>query len=301
MRIRRVVSLTVFLSFIVLAYTGIMLFVSPQGRVAYWSGWHLLGLSKVQYGELHTTFMVLFLAGGIWHIVLNWKSITNYLKNKSRHTRGKRVFVPEFGAALILMLLFLVGTLTGLPPFRTFLTAGEGIKSFWERHEGSPPWGHAEENSLARFTRGLVDWERVENQRHVEISVADAIEELRDAGFAVESERQKIIDIAQQRGTTPQEVMAVILRAARPLDTAADPGDPAAEPPPTFPMPMSGLGRMTFQEYCQRYEIDMEAALSLLRKGGQTIDVELRIKDEAERLGTDPAGLIDKLNELASQ
>jgi hypothetical protein len=287
------------LSFIVLAYTGIMLFLSPQGRVAYWSGWQLLGLNKDQYGQLHTTFMVLFLVGGIWHIILNWKSITNYLKNKSRHAPRPKLLVPEFSVALILTLFFLVGTLADLPPFRAFLGAGESIKSFWERREGSPPWGHAEESGLARFTRGLVDWERVENQRLVSISVEDALAELRAAGFVVESDRETILDIANRKGTTPQEAMNVILRAARPVESTATATAAENGSNRTFPLPSSGLGRMTFQEYCERYGVDMEDALALLQKNGQTIDVQKRIRDEAERLGTNPEGLIEKLNEWA--
>ena len=41
MKMRRLVSLTSFISFVFLAATGIMLFLSPQGRVAYWSGWKM--------------------------------------------------------------------------------------------------------------------------------------------------------------------------------------------------------------------------------------------------------------------
>ena len=87
MKIRRIISLTIFLSFIMMAYTGIMLFLCPQGRVAYWTGWRLFGLSKEQYGELHTTFMIVFLVGGIWHITLNWRPIKGYLKNRSRELK----------------------------------------------------------------------------------------------------------------------------------------------------------------------------------------------------------------------
>jgi hypothetical protein len=52
MKIRRIISLTMFLCFIAMAYTGIMLFLCPQGKVAYWTGWRLLGFSKEQYGGL---------------------------------------------------------------------------------------------------------------------------------------------------------------------------------------------------------------------------------------------------------
>lgn len=103
MKLRRTISFTVFLSFIMLSFTGLMLFITPQGRVAYWAGWTMFGLSREQYSELHTTFMVLFLVAGIWHIVLNWKPIVNYMKNKSREAK---IFVPEFNLTIILTVLF---------------------------------------------------------------------------------------------------------------------------------------------------------------------------------------------------
>jgi hypothetical protein len=107
MKVRRLVSFTALTSFIFLALTGIMLFFSPQGRIAHWSGWRLLGLSREEYVALHTTFMVLFLVVGIWHIVLNWKPIVNYLKDR---TKKVRILTPEFSVAVALALLFLVGT-----------------------------------------------------------------------------------------------------------------------------------------------------------------------------------------------
>jgi hypothetical protein len=142
MKIRRIVSLTVFTSFIVLACSGLMLFVSPRGRVAQWGNWTLLGLTKDQLIDIHTTVMVLFLTVGIWHIVLNWRSIVGYLKNRPRK---RNFFTPEFILSLALCLLFLVGPLAGLPPFRQFLEAREEIKAFWDRTRGTPPRGHAED------------------------------------------------------------------------------------------------------------------------------------------------------------
>lgn len=45
MRIRRVVSLTMLFSVVVMVNNGIMLFIAPQDRVACWTGWRLPGLS----------------------------------------------------------------------------------------------------------------------------------------------------------------------------------------------------------------------------------------------------------------
>ena len=198
LKIRRAVSLTALGSFLFLSWTGIMLFLSPQGRVAYWSGWTLGGLSKEQYGSLHTTFMVLFLLVGVWHIVLNWRPIVGYLKDR---TTKVRVATPEFSLAIALCGAFFVGTLAGVFPFQQFLAVGDVVKDYWERSSGSPPWGHAELSSLDRFCRGMEDFERLENQRLVAIDCDEAVAALRDAGIEVEGRSQQLIEIARINST----------------------------------------------------------------------------------------------------
>jgi hypothetical protein len=103
--------------------------------------------------------------------------------------------------------------MAGFAPWSSFIDLGESIKAYWERRDGSPPWGHAEENTLTRFTRGLVDWERVEHERTVLLTVEKAVAALRAGGFVVENERQKLIDIAKANGTTPQALMVVLRKA----------------------------------------------------------------------------------------
>jgi hypothetical protein len=296
MKTRRVISLTAFLSFIILAYTGIMLFFCPEGRVAYWTGWKLLGLSKTQYGQVHTTFMVLFLVTGIWHIVLNWNPILNYLKDRAKKIR---IFTPEFNISLLISVFFLVGTLAGWFPFHQFLNGGEAIKLYWADAKGVPPWGHAEQNNIKRFVRGLEVYEAVENQRLVTINEDDALSELRSAGIEVEGKDSVLLDIAEANGTTPQALMDIMLRAAKPLDSAA--GSSSAQTQAfeegEFPMPFSGLGKMTLRSYAEKYEAELQRVLSILEEKGMAMDPDKRIKEEADRLGTDPEGIIDLLNE----
>ena len=278
-----------------MSYTGVMLFLSPKGRVAYWTGWKLLGLGKDQYSELHSTFMVLFLVAGIWHVVLNWKPITTYLKNKARELR---IFTREFNLALGLCLLFALGTLAGWPPWGTYLGLGESIKDFWERRDGSPPWGHAEENSLARFARGLSDWERVEHERQVTLSPERAVTTLREAGLEVASEQQRLIEIAEANGTTPQRLMDLLREAAQPLPEGQRTAARDEEEAGPFPLPLSGLGRMTLRSYSERYEVDLERLIELL-DGEDPVDPDQRIRELALSRDTDPQGLIEELNQRA--
>jgi len=294
MKIRRVISLTALLSFFFLALSGVMLFLSPQGRVAYWSGWTLLGLAKEQYSAVHTTFMVLFLAVGIWHIVLNWRPITGYLKNRSKQIR---IFTPESSVALTVALVFLVGPLTGLPPFEQFLDAGIEVKEYWEATSGSPPWGHAEENSLQRFCRGMEDFERLESQRLVSIDCEEALQALRTKGLAVEGMNQRLADIASANGMTPQAIAAVVMEVARPLtpQEAASALVPAVQEA-RYQRPYSGLGRLTLGEYANQYGYDLGEIRVTLSAAGLDVDPDVRLREEATRLGTDPEGLIEVLN-----
>jgi hypothetical protein len=298
MKVRRVVSLTVLLSFVFLALSGIMLFLSPQGRVAYWSGWTLFGLSKDEYSAIHTTFMTLFLVGGIWHIVLNWRPITGYLKDRSKKIR---LFTPESSVALALTLLFLLGPLAGFFPFKQFLDAGEGIKAHWESVMGSPPWGHAEENSLRRFCRGMEDFERLENRRSVVIDCDAALEALRSRGLAVEGLDQRMIEIAQANGTTPQALAAIIIQVAEPVaEGAGGSADLAEIPQGRFVQPYSGLGRITLRGYAEEYGYELQELLQILSRADLAVDPDVRLRDEAARLDMAPEDIISALNQTGS-
>ena len=81
---KKITSLSLGFSFLIMSYTGILLPLAPHGRVSRWLDWHIFGLAKTQYQELHTTSMVIFLFFGILHIYYNWKVIVSYLKDSTK-------------------------------------------------------------------------------------------------------------------------------------------------------------------------------------------------------------------------
>jgi hypothetical protein len=170
------------------------------------------------------------------------------------------------------------------------------VKAVWERRDGSPPWGHAEENSLARFARGLEQWERVEHQRRVSLSSDDALAALRAAGLEVQDENQRLTDIAHANHTTPQALMGVIRGAAKEKvgEHVSVQSSPQSGGP--FPRPMSGLGCMSLRQYSEKYWLDLAALMGLI---GREVDPDRRIREIASEFGTDPAGLIERLNASA--
>ncbi len=72
---RAFTSLSSLVSFILLLFTGIILYIQPHGRVAYWIKWNFLGLEKDQWGNIHIFSGLLFLVAGGFHLYYNWKPL----------------------------------------------------------------------------------------------------------------------------------------------------------------------------------------------------------------------------------
>ena len=214
MSFRRIVSLVITLSFLVMAYTGIMLFLSPHGRVANWANWTLWGLGKEEYSAIHINFMVLFLLASILHIWLNWAPLLSYLRNAARRLV---VVTPEFLAALGLTILVFAGTLLAWPPFRNLVAFNDTVKNSWIRTYGEPPYGHAELSTLSQFAR------------YLNLAPDDALARLRAGGLHVDDVGQTIDAIARRNGLPPQRVYDVL----RPDASAG----PASQSPDNLPPP----------------------------------------------------------------
>lgn len=195
MNTRRVVSLTSLLSFIVTILTSVVLYVVPHGRVAYWSNWTLVGLSKDQWAALHINVGFLFLGVLVFHLFINWRVITTYLKSRSREFK---LFTKEFNTAFLLTALFCVGTYAELPPFSTIIEFSNHIKTVSAQTYGEPPYGHAEKSSLKKFCF------------MTKLDLSRAIENLHHAGFKIQGVQQKIKSIADENKVSPQQIAKIM-------------------------------------------------------------------------------------------
>ena len=145
MKIRKIASLTAALSFIVMILTSIILYIVPQGRIAYWADWHLWGLTKTQWGDIHINTGILFLTALGLHIYYNWKPLINYLKDKAKNLK---VFTKEFNVALIILVVFITGTYCKIPPFYSVLALSESIKD-----AAAEKYGRSEERRVGKECR----------------------------------------------------------------------------------------------------------------------------------------------------
>jgi len=191
---KKITSLSLGLSFLIMSITGVVLYFVPKGKVAYWADWHIFGLSKSQYGELHTTSMVTFLLFALLHIYYNWKPIISYMKDKSKKISFTK---KEFLIALSINTLFVVGTLYMVQPFKAYLDLQDSIKQHWSDKYGEAPYAHAEETKFKKFCANM------------EIDYEAASEVLKEENITFKAD-ETLLKIGQNNNISPSEIYKLI-------------------------------------------------------------------------------------------
>jgi hypothetical protein len=238
---RAFVTFYVILSFIIIAASGLVLFISPPGRVANWSQWTFGRLQKADWQAVHTVFTLIFLAAIAFHIYFNWRVILNYLRRKVGEGlhRGK-----EMGLAAAVGAAVLVLTIVGVPPFSTVMTFGEQVKNSWSDPATEPPVPHAELWTVAKFAETN------------KITSEEAMDNLRQAGMTAPGTDVTLQSLATTYKVTPRQVYLKALGHARAASV------PVAEG--------GGFGRKTVGQFCEETNIPVETALERLRQAGFT-------------------------------
>ena len=119
---------------IVLLVSGLVLFISPPG-VAHSTGWRLLGFDKEQWEAIHTLPGYVGTLFVVFHLVLNWKALRSYLRDRARRAYRLKA---EFIVTLLLTIIVWIGSAYHIPPFGTVMDWGENIKESWEQQTVLP-------------------------------------------------------------------------------------------------------------------------------------------------------------------
>ena len=268
--IRKTVSLTALLSFALLMVTSVILYIVPAGRVAYWADYHLWGLTKGEWGNLHINLGLLLILAIILHTYYNWNAITAYMKNKAKEFK---LFTREFNAALILVVVFCLGTYFEVPPLSSIITMGEAISADAEKFYGEPPYGHAELSSLKTFSKKM------------EFDLELSMKRLKEEGFIVTSSEQPLIEIATTNHTSPKEIYLIISPLTERVSY-------------TFPdQPPAGLGNRPLIDLCQEYSVSSKTVLQILAQHGILANEEMNMKKIAENSGKDALSIYEIIRE----
>lgn len=126
--VRKTTSFLMLFSFLIMTFSGAMLFISPFGRLSMMIDWKIMYLNKMDYQALHLTFMILFTVAGILHIVYNWKPIKAYLKNRSKKMV---IFTKEMIIASLITVGLFAATVNHIEPLESFVKMNKSFNDYW--------------------------------------------------------------------------------------------------------------------------------------------------------------------------
>ena len=276
---RSLIAFIVTLAFLILTVTGLVLYVVPQGRVAYWTHWSLLGLGKEQWGDVHMMFGGIFIIAGIIHLYFNWKPFKKFLADR---VKGRLQLKQEFLIAMAFSLVIIVMSIFHIPPVSWVFDLNQTLKESWVTSpELEPPFGHAEEVSLAGLSRRM------------NLDLQQGVKALKAAGFSISGPQDSLEKIALANDVTPMDVYAVI----RPYENKP-------EPVPTEGMTEAdvearyagtGLGQKTLAEVCNSVELAVASCVERLSVKGYNVDTDKKLKQLANQYDINPIDILKML------
>jgi hypothetical protein len=273
---RSLIAFLVTWSFLVLTVTGVILYIVPHGRIAFWTHWSLLGLEKEQWAGVHMMFGGIFIATGVLHLYYNWKPFKKYLAERMEgHIRVKR----ELVLSVTLTVLVIALSVLDLPPASWVFNWNAQIKRAWVTSpELEPPYGHAEESSLA----GLA--------KRMDLDLPAAMAALEAEGVRFDSERDSLERIARANGTTPMAIYAIMQRFASAPGQVVLTGLTPLDVETRYAG--SGLGRKSLGELLEQLGLDRTTALRRLREANISAEPQDNVRQLAEQHGDTPIELL---------
>ncbi len=260
------------LSFIGMVFTGVILFVVPPGRIANWTGWTLLGLTKHQWIGLHDWFSIIFVVASVFHVYLNWKLFVSYFKSKVSKAFALRI---EWALALVICGIVFLGTLGDIMPFSSLLAWNESIKHSWDSPQRRAPIPHAELLTLTELAEQVRD-----------VDLKTMLTNLKAGGIEVESTDVLLGELAETYNMTPARLYDIALgQAVR----GRGHGGPEQGERHGQGGPGRGIGQMTLKEYCSQMGFDVNTSVKKLQDAGFKASTDMTIRVIADTAGIHPS------------
>ncbi len=268
---RGFISFLTLSGFLVMSITGLVLYIVPYGRVAYWVDWRFMGLSKTDWDNIHIISSLLFLVAGSFHLYYNWRALMNYIINR---ISGGIKLRKELGLATVLSVIVVISAFYHLPPLQYVIDLNEYIKEQWVvSKEYEPPYGHAELTSLKVFAKKM------------QIDLEKTLAEFKRKGIRVKSTDDSLKVIAAENRLSPMDLYLVMKKYEEKTAT------PTVEFTPERVEELfagSGVGRKKLPEICSEQGLKLTDVMERLEKAGIKPDKDDTLKKIAERNGINP-------------
>jgi len=265
---RSFVSLFLFYALGLTGLTGLVLYIMPPGRVAYWTDWRLLGLGKDQWEAIHILFGVLVIFLAAWHFYLNWKPFKRYL-GSTRAPSKVLVSLTLITVALTVL------AIKDLPPASLLMSLQERFEASWHKPAVPPPVPHAELLSLEAIVK------------REGLSLPKTMQVLEARGFKIPSSQMSLKELARLNKTSPADLYLIIITQKQSPFTARGSGAPVITHP----------GKRTLKEVCELFGLDRKTCEGILKKHGVRPDWNSPLRELAFSHGVTPWDIMKWLRE----
>ncbi len=248
------ISFGLFIALVMMLVSGVILYLSPPGRVANWTDWRMIGLTKRGWQNQHIIFGFFFLILSVFHLFfINWKAFLSYLKSKTSEGLKNP---GELLTIVILSSLFGAGTYFDIEPFSAVIQFGDAISNSWEQQEKQAPVPHAE----------LLTLQQLAEQPGLGGDLEALIKKLEKAGLKGVSRNKTLAEIATLNGKTAEQVYEVI----------------APEKTERNKIQGQGFGKKTLQEIADEGGVSSTSLRLALRQKGIEAKPDSPLKSIAE-------------------
>ncbi|MGE4520228.1 MAG: DUF4405 domain-containing protein [Desulfobacteraceae bacterium] len=194
MKLKKVTSLTLLLSFIIVFLSTIVLYIAPPGFYSRWGGFEFLFIGKDLWKALHVVIGFVFFIFLFIHIACNFKLIAKYVKKS-----GSNLISKEMAAAVIIISVSSIGTAFDAQPFKGVMDLSSKLKMSWVKKYEAMPFRNAESSTLEVLAG--------KTGKNIE----DVKKNLELKGFKNIDSSNTLLDIASSNKTSPNDVYRIIL------------------------------------------------------------------------------------------
>ena len=247
---RAFISMGLFYSFLIIFITGIILYLTPTGRIAHWINWKFLGFTKDDWQAIHIIFSLIFAILSIFHLfTVNWKDFWSYLINKKKQGLNKK---KEFYLSSVFTVLIFLGVIFSIPPFSSVINFGEYLTESWENESNKPPIPHAELLTLNEI-----------QERFEDISIDEIKKKLIKNNIKFNNTNETLAEIGRFNNINPIEIYNIITKKT------------------SQSMKGSGIGKKTLEEIANENNKDLNQLLQILKENNISARKEQTLKEIA--------------------
>ncbi len=254
---------------IVSLVSGVILYIVPPGRVAYWIKWKLWGLTKEQWEAVHTITSFLLFFFIVLHLYYNWRIFLGYIRAKFK--KGLRL-KKELALSLVLTLFVTAGSIADIQPFSAIMNFSEKIKESWDKKTTPPPIPYAERLTIEELSKEIGE----EKEKIYKILKNKKI------NF---NKKDTLKVISEKNGLSPDKIYSIIKEGLK--ENSAN--------------IKKGYGKMKISELCTSLNINIERCLEILKTKGMDVLPDENVRECAIRYNINPFEFAQILKEANNE